>query len=153
MGRILVMRPDGLKIQRIGRIASRENKSEILTCVSQPFINDGLLLRKVSPLEAERLQTVPEGYTDCGLSINQRFKCLGNGWTVDVIVHILNGIHLKKISARFFGNTKNVRISSRGHFLEKGYGDGFDIGSVNNYEASKGLYRFNRRKIRTIGWI
>lgn len=43
--------------------------------------------RKLTPLECERLQTVPEGYTE-GVSNSQRYKMLGNGWTVDVIAHI-----------------------------------------------------------------
>ena len=46
------------------------------------------LIRKLSPVECERLQTLPDGYTDC-VSNAQRYKCLGNGWTVDVISHIL----------------------------------------------------------------
>lgn len=92
MGRVLVMRPDGLKIQRIGRIASKDNKSEILICASQPHVNDGILMRKVTPLEAERLQTLPENYTNVGLSDNQRFHVIGNGWTVDVIAHIFNNL-------------------------------------------------------------
>lgn|SRR5574341_1590357 len=45
--------------------------------------------RKLTPLECERLQTVPEGYTEGGVSNTQRYKMLGNGWTVDVIAHIL----------------------------------------------------------------
>jgi DNA (cytosine-5)-methyltransferase 3A len=47
--------------------------------------------RKLTPLECERLQTVPDGYTD-GVSNTQRYRQLGNGWTVDVIAHILKGI-------------------------------------------------------------
>ena len=47
--------------------------------------------RKLTPLECERLQTVPDGYTE-GVSNTQRYKMLGNGWTVDVIAHILKGI-------------------------------------------------------------
>mgnify|MGYP006229661855 FL=1 len=47
--------------------------------------------RKLTPLEAERLQTVPEGYTD-HVSNTQRYKMLGNGFTVDVIAHILKSI-------------------------------------------------------------
>ena len=47
--------------------------------------------RKVTPLEAERLQTLPDNYTE-GLSNSQRYKMVGNGWTVDVIAHILSGI-------------------------------------------------------------
>jgi DNA-cytosine methyltransferase len=44
--------------------------------------------RKLTPVECERLQTVPDGYSDC-VSNTQRYKMLGNGWTVDVIAHIL----------------------------------------------------------------
>lgn len=47
--------------------------------------------RKLTPLECERLQTVPDGYTK-GVSNTQRYKMLGNGFTVDVIAHILEGI-------------------------------------------------------------
>jgi len=48
--------------------------------------------RKLTPLECERLQTLPDGYTDKGVSNTQRYKMLGNGFTVDVIAHILKGI-------------------------------------------------------------
>ena len=47
--------------------------------------------RKLTPVECERLQTVPDDYT-AGVSNTQRYKMLGNGWTVDVIAHILKGI-------------------------------------------------------------
>jgi DNA-cytosine methyltransferase len=46
-------------------------------------------LRYVTPTECERLQTVPEGYTAC-VSDTQRYRMLGNGWTVDVVKHILS---------------------------------------------------------------
>lgn len=48
-------------------------------------------VRKLTPIECERLQTIPDNFTE-GLSNTQRYKCLGNGWTVDVIAHILNAI-------------------------------------------------------------
>ena len=48
--------------------------------------------RKLTPIECERLQTVPDNYTQ-GVSNTQRYKMLGNGWTVDVIAHILKNIH------------------------------------------------------------
>lgn len=48
-------------------------------------------IRKLTPLECERLQTLPEGYTE-GISDTQRYKCIGNGWTVDVIAHIFKNI-------------------------------------------------------------
>ena len=44
--------------------------------------------RKLTPVECERLQTVPDNYTAV-VSNSQRFRMLGNGWTVDVIAHIL----------------------------------------------------------------
>jgi site-specific DNA-cytosine methylase len=47
--------------------------------------------RKLTPLECERLQTVPDGYT-VGVSNSQRYKMLGNGWTVDVISHIFKNM-------------------------------------------------------------
>lgn len=47
--------------------------------------------RKLTPSECEELQTVPIGYT-AGVSNTQRYKMLGNGWTVDVIAHIMKGI-------------------------------------------------------------
>ena len=47
--------------------------------------------RKFTAVECEKLQTVPEGYTD-SLSENARIKMLGNGWTVDVIAHIFEGL-------------------------------------------------------------
>jgi site-specific DNA-cytosine methylase len=47
--------------------------------------------RKLTPVECERLQTVPDNYTE-GVSNTQRYKMLGNGWTVDVIAHILKGL-------------------------------------------------------------
>jgi len=53
--------------------------------------NEGLTWRKLTPIECERLQTVPDNYTE-GVSNTQRYKMLGNGWTVDVIAHILRGI-------------------------------------------------------------
>ena len=52
-------------------------------------------LRRLTPLECERLQTVPDNYTE-GLSDNQRYRMLGNGWTVDVIAYIF--IHMKLYS-------------------------------------------------------
>ena len=47
--------------------------------------------RKLTPLECERLQTLPDDYTK-GLSNTQRYKALGNGWTVDIIAHIFENI-------------------------------------------------------------
>jgi DNA-cytosine methyltransferase len=52
-------------------------------------------IRKLSPIECERLQTIPDNYTE-GVSDTQRYKMIGNGWTVDVIAHILRYIYSSK---------------------------------------------------------
>ena len=57
---------------------------------------DGNSYRRVHPIEAERLQTLPDNYTDI-LSDGQRIKCIGNGWTVDVIAHIFKGLMTVKV--------------------------------------------------------
>lgn len=54
-------------------------------------LTDGYyIIRKLTPVECERLQTLPDGYTRA-VSNTQRYKGLGNGWTAEVIIHILNG--------------------------------------------------------------
>ena len=78
------------------RVYSPEGKAPTLTTMGgghrEPkVIVDELTWRKLTPLECERLQTVPDGYTE-GVSNTQRYKMLGNGWTVDVIAHIFEGI-------------------------------------------------------------
>lgn len=57
-------------------------------------VSDGDYARKLTPIECERLQTVPDNYTNC-VSDTQRYKMLGNGWTVDVIVHIFSFLKYK----------------------------------------------------------
>ena len=53
--------------------------------------SEDLTWRKLTPLECERLQTVPDNYTD-HVSNTQRYKMLGNGWTVEVIKHIFKNM-------------------------------------------------------------
>lgn len=83
------------KIGQRDRVYGVNNKipTLIATDYKQPkqVLVDGIL-RKVTPLEFERLQTVPDNYTKC-VSDTQRYKMLGNGWTVDVIAHILSFIN------------------------------------------------------------
>jgi DNA-cytosine methyltransferase len=54
--------------------------------------------RLFSPLECERLQTVPDNYTSI-VSNTQRFNLLGNGWTVDVITHIFKNMEYERIES------------------------------------------------------
>lgn len=54
---------------------------------------DNDIYRRMHPIEAERCQNVPDNYTS-GVSDNKRLEMLGNGWTVDVIVHIFKNLTL-----------------------------------------------------------
>jgi site-specific DNA-cytosine methylase len=55
------------------------------------FLEDKIAYRNLTVVECERLQTLPDGYTS-GVSDAQRYKAIGNGWTVDVISHIFSFI-------------------------------------------------------------
>lgn len=75
-----------------GGLKAKDGKTPTLSTSSWQHNNhltfdEGLTWRKLSPVECERLQTVPDGYTD-HVSNTQRYKMLGNGWTVDVIKHL-----------------------------------------------------------------
>lgn len=59
------------------------------------LIDEKINYRKLTPIECERLQTVPDNYTN-HVSNSQRYKMLGNGWTVDVIAHIFKGMGKNK---------------------------------------------------------
>lgn len=71
--------------------------STLTTCnggnLQKKVFQDGRC-RKFTPLEYERLQTLPDGYTE-GVCDTSRYSAIGNGWTVDVISHILK--HIKEI--------------------------------------------------------
>ena len=70
-----------------------DDKSNCLTTVQKDnVVVEGMTWRKLTPLECERLQTVPDNYTN-HVSKTQRYKMIGNGWTVDVIAHILKGVN------------------------------------------------------------
>lgn len=60
---------------------------------SQPCVQIGARIRRLTPTECARLQTIPEWYIWDGISDTQRYKMLGNGWTVDVISHIFKGLN------------------------------------------------------------
>lgn len=80
------------------RVNNINNKSATLTCcrggnLQKKIFQDGAC-RKLTPIEYERLQTVPDNYT-FGVSDSQRYNMLGNGWTIEVIKHIFQGIEKK----------------------------------------------------------
>ena len=55
---------------------------------SWDIVNDGVKIRRLTPVECERLQGFPDNWTE-GISDTQRYKCCGNAVTVPVIEHIL----------------------------------------------------------------
>jgi len=72
----------------------KDAKSNAITTVEKDNIalkEEELTWRKLTVLEAERLQTIPDNYTQ-GVSNSQRYKMLGNGFTVKVIEHILSNM-------------------------------------------------------------
>jgi len=82
---------------QIKRVYGEDAKSPTISACTggnhQPKVLDKerQIARKLTPLECERLQTVPDNYTE-GVSNTQRYKMIGNGWTVDVISHIFNNL-------------------------------------------------------------
>jgi DNA-cytosine methyltransferase len=75
------------------RIFHTEGKSPSMTAShsgrTSIYPDKGDLIRKLTPIECERLQGLPDNYT-AGVSDTQRYKMIGNGWNVDVITHILS---------------------------------------------------------------
>jgi site-specific DNA-cytosine methylase len=61
--------------------------------------------RRLTPIEVERLQTVPDNYTNV-VSDTERYRMLGNGWTVDVIAHIFSSLKGEEI----FNNFSNENV-------------------------------------------
>jgi site-specific DNA-cytosine methylase len=80
--------------EKTNRVYDENGLSATLTTMSE---NDRILtgeknnkkIRRLTPVECERLQTVSDNYTN-HVSDSQRYKMLGNGWTVDVISYIFN---------------------------------------------------------------
>jgi len=84
----------------------KDNKSSAVVANFRKGVPYNVLItekcvRKFDPIECERLQTFEDGYTAYGnfdgrvkkISNHQRYKALGNSWTVDVTTHILKGLH------------------------------------------------------------
>jgi len=66
------------------------NESSVQSnCKNTDIIPDNIIIRKLTPIECERLQGVPDNYTG-GVSNTQKYKVLGNAFNVDVVAHILS---------------------------------------------------------------
>jgi DNA (cytosine-5)-methyltransferase 3A len=74
-----------------GHLMKTDNKSYCVDTGNSQAVEYNYNIRRLTPVECERLQTVPDNYT-AYVSDSQRYKMLGNGWTVDVICHILKFI-------------------------------------------------------------
>lgn len=83
-------------ISELGRILKPNSKTDTVTSAHAPKLAlnnniENLTYRKLTPIECERLQTLPDNWTGC-ISNTQRYRSIGNGWTIDVISHILKHI-------------------------------------------------------------
>jgi DNA (cytosine-5)-methyltransferase 3A len=85
--RHLVERPD----EKMNTLTSALTKQHILQITEEQKV----YWRKLTPIECERLQTVPDNYTN-HVSNTQRYKMLGNGWTIEVIAHILQNMEIEQ---------------------------------------------------------
>jgi len=74
-----------------GALSRNDGKTYCLDTSNSMAIEIKKRIRKLTPTECERLQTIKDGYTNY-VSDSQRYKMLGNGWTVDVISHIFSYI-------------------------------------------------------------
>ena len=95
---------DGVRQDQFGSVAGKtkqmlelrkDEKTNTVTTVQKDNVltKDNVYWRKLTPVECERLQTVPDNYTN-HVSNTQRYKMLGNGWTIEVITHILKNMEL-----------------------------------------------------------
>lgn len=97
LGYIVAKDGDGINLEfptsktRRGRVI--KGKSSTLTTVGRPLVYHKGVIRLITTLERERLQTLPDNYTECeGVSISARNEALGNGWTAKVITHYFRGL-------------------------------------------------------------
>ena len=87
---VAMLNTNGFDTQR--RVHNINMKSPTLTSCRGGGLHKKILhngkLRRLTPLEYERLQTVPDGYTEC-VADGHRYNMLGDGWTVDTVAYIL----------------------------------------------------------------
>ncbi len=90
--------PHGTALDYYNDTIVPNNKAKVLgtnpqstTAVAGQLVNDNSIIRKLTPIECERLQGLPDNYTE-GISNTQRYKCLGNAFNCDVVAHILSFI-------------------------------------------------------------
>ena len=96
-GYIVASDGDGINLSfpssktRRGRVVKEKSSCLDTQCEASVYINNSI--RRLNINELEKLQTLPVGYTE-GISKVNRIKAIGNGWTVDVIIHILSFLNI-----------------------------------------------------------
>lgn len=91
---IRIIKPVALRNRGEGKKPeyNKTDKANALTTVqTDSMVEENTIIRKLTPIECERLQCLPDNYTE-GISYTQRYKCLGNAFNVDVVAHILKHI-------------------------------------------------------------
>lgn len=98
MGQYLMacITPDRVNKRQKGRRFNDGKKFYTLTAQDKHGVLTQGYIRKLNPIECERLQTLPDNYTNA-VSKTQRYKCLGNAWTIDVITHLLKSLTINLI--------------------------------------------------------
>lgn len=86
---------EGCWVQQL-EIGSTDKSNALTSVRKDSLLADDFIIRKLSPIECERLQGLEDNYTE-GISNTQRYKCLGNAFNVDVIAHILSSIFRKEV--------------------------------------------------------
>jgi DNA (cytosine-5-)-methyltransferase len=86
--------PDRVKKRQDGQWFNDGQKFYTLTATDKHGVLIEGYIRKLTPIECERLQTLPDNYT-YGVSDNQRYKMLGNAWTADVIAYIFRHLEVQ----------------------------------------------------------
>ncbi len=99
---------DGVRLDHPGSITGRGRTQSkgvgTLTCSSNwGTVDYDFRVRRLMPIEVERLQSFPDNWTQYGkdgeeISDSQRYKCMGNAFTVNVIKYILNSFYDKEVS-------------------------------------------------------
>jgi DNA (cytosine-5)-methyltransferase 3A len=81
----------GIQNSQANRVYSPEGKTPTLSTNADGLYQIDNTIRKLTPIECERLQGLPDNYT-AGISNTQRYKCCGNAFNADVVATILQAL-------------------------------------------------------------
>lgn len=79
--------------EKVTEVSEQEKAHAMTSVQTDSMVATNHTIRKLTPVECERLQSLPDGYTE-GISNTQRYKCLGNAFNVEVVRHILSFINI-----------------------------------------------------------